>query len=84
VPRRGQGAGHLGPFVGSLAILAEDGKVANRGLSSIALAEVRARFHDKIHLFESICQAGELARIRGLPCRRPLGRRQQHAGRKAA
>jgi predicted amidohydrolase len=44
--------------LGSLAVLAEDGKIANRGFVIDRLGKVRARY-DKIHLFDVDLPTGE-------------------------
>ena len=47
-----------GSHLGSLAVLADDGKVANRGFVIDREGEIRARY-DKIHLFDVDLPTGE-------------------------
>lgn len=49
---------HIWIHIGSLAVLVEDGKVANRGFVIDREGEVRARY-DKIHLFDVDLPTGE-------------------------
>ena len=51
-------ANHIWLSIGSLAVLAEDGKVANRGFVIDREGQIRARY-DKIHLFDVDLPTGE-------------------------
>ncbi len=51
-------ANHIWLSIGSLAVLADDGKVANRGFVIDREGQIRARY-DKIHLFDVDLPTGE-------------------------